>query len=167
MQTPAQVAQQANVTAQTIRNYSREFAELLSPSAHGKDGPRLYTDEDVETLCTIAALRKSGLRRDEVMERIRHVDVPSVVDVEPEPQNDTQTSLQESLQSFLAPQTVQSSVTVRFEAIERRFLALEDMQTTLLRAALLWGVLLGAIGAFALGAFILWVIWLTINLGAV
>lgn len=166
MQTPAQVAQQANVTAQTIRNYSREFAELLSPSAHGKDGPRLYTNNDVETLCTIAALRKSGLHRDEVLARLQNTGVPPVVDVKPEPQNETQISLQESLQSFLAPQTVQSSVVVRFEALERRFLALEDMQTTLLRTALLWGVLLGAIGAFALGAFVLWIIWLTINVGA-
>ena len=115
--TPIQVARRANVAVQSIRNWSRDYAEFLSPGARGEAGPRLYSDEDVSVLCAVAALRKSGVARAEVVARLRE-DVPGVVDVEPTPQptQATQTGQNEALALYAA----QSSLQSRVEALERR-----------------------------------------------
>lgn len=157
MQTPAQVARKANVTAQSIRNYSRDYADLLSPAARGDDGPRLYTDKDVDTLCTIAALRKSGVPPHEVAGRVRNGDAPPIVDVVANaPLNDPQEALKAGQEASFAIQIVQSTLNARFEAIERRFEARE-------RGALWWawgqGIWLGMV---LMGA-IFFAMWLLVN----
>lgn len=83
MLTPAQVAKIANVHPNTVRKYSRDYAEFLSENARGDDGPRLYNEEDVEVIRAIAALRNSGMPPAEVTRRLRAKDVPPVVDAEP------------------------------------------------------------------------------------
>lgn len=73
--TTAQVAKIANVSVQTVRNYTREYGELLSPQARGETGQRLFSDEDTRIFCAIVDLRKSGVPPAEVTERIRRGDV--------------------------------------------------------------------------------------------
>lgn len=164
MQTPSQVARKANVTPQTIRNYSTQYGQFLSSSARGETGPRLYTDEDVEILCTIAALRSSGIPPDEIVERLQQQDVPPIVDVTPQSTfNEPKQTLKEAQDGFLAPQIVQTVRVARDEVVYSRLAAIEQTQATLLRAAMLWGVLLGAISALALGSSLLWVMWLAAN----
>lgn len=108
MPTPAQVARKANVTPQTIRNYSTQYGEFLSPEARGENGPRVYNDADVEILCAIASLRNSGLSTDEVIERLRNQEVPPIVDVTPQPPlNEPQEALNAGQGELLAPQPVQ------------------------------------------------------------
>jgi DNA-binding transcriptional MerR regulator len=154
MPTPAEVARRANVSVQTIRNWSADYAVLLSPQARGKAGPRLFSDEDVDTLCTIATLRRTGMQPAEIITRIQADNTPPVVDVAPT------TSPQTPYNEPQGMALVQSSTPDPYNALQRRMDGLERTQHTLLRAALLWGVLLGAIGAFALGAFVLWVMYL-------
>jgi DNA-binding transcriptional MerR regulator len=128
MLTPSQVAKKANVSGQTIRNYSSEYAELLSPTASVKNGTRLYTDEDVQTLCAIAELRKAGIPPDEIVARLQS-DIPTIVDVDSnEPLKDAVEPPKSSQEALLAPQMVLSTINDRFEAIERQIEAQERRQ---------------------------------------
>lgn len=162
MPTPADVARLANVTPQTIRDFTKRYADFLSPQASPENGARLYTDEDTEILRTVAALRRSGISHSKIAAQLRsRNEVPPVVDVTPS--NQAQEPPKNGLESFLAPQIIQSITTTRFDALERRFDSLETMQTTLLRAALLWGIVLGAIGAMVVGGFVQWLLWLAVT----
>lgn len=153
MQTPSQVAKRANVSAQTIRNYSADYAALLSPSANGSSGPRLYSERDIEMLCAIAALRKSGVPAGEVAARLQSENAPVIDAVANTPSNQPQEALKAGHSSDLAPQLILSSINGRFEALERRFETRE-------RQAQLWFFGLGLwVGIVVMGAifFALWI----------
>jgi DNA-binding transcriptional MerR regulator len=67
MFTPKQVADSLNISATTIRNYSRLWAEYLSPSANPESGQaRLYTEDDIAVMATIVALRDNQATTDQV-----------------------------------------------------------------------------------------------------
>lgn len=151
MQTPAQVAKQAHVTAQTIRNYSAEYADLLSSAASRTNGPRLYTDEDVRVLCTIAGLLRSGVARHEISERIRKQDVPPIIDITPQtPSIEPQMPAQETA---LMAQMVLNNHQSRIEALERSMVA---QRRDTIRAA----EIRGAAWALGAGAIFLWALYL-------
>ena len=58
MYTVAQAARSANVSGTTIRNWSRMYADYLSPSANPLSGtPREFTADDLSVFSTIAVLR--------------------------------------------------------------------------------------------------------------
>lgn len=119
MLTPAQVAQRANVHVNTVRNYSTDYADLLSPAARGTNGPRLYSDNDVETICAIAALRKSGVPPADV---VAHLQARPVIDVEATaPQESPQTAYN----ALQAPPLALSGTRDAYNALQAR---LEAMQ---------------------------------------
>lgn len=125
MFTPSQVAKKANVSGQTIRNYSSEYAELLSPTASVENGPRLYTDEDVQTLCAIAELRRARIPPNEIVDRLQS-GIPTIVDVESnDPIKEPQEPLKAGQEALLIPQMVLSSLQARFEGHDRLFEALQ------------------------------------------
>lgn len=67
MFTPKQVADRLNLSSTTIRIYSHKWADYLSPSANPEAGqPRLYSDEDIAVLTTIAALRDNQGTADQI-----------------------------------------------------------------------------------------------------
>lgn len=119
MLTPTEVARKANVSVQTVRNYTREYANLLSPGARGEVGTRLFSDEDVEVFCTIAALRKSGVPPGEIAQRIRNNEAPPIIDVTPQatPQEATG-SPQAALEATPSLQAQPTSLEVRVVAVE-------------------------------------------------
>jgi len=157
MQTPAQVARKANVTAQSIRNWSRDYADLLSPAARGEAGSRLYTDEDVQILCTIATLRKSGVPPGEVAGRVRNEDVPPFIEATANaPSNEPQEPLKTGLDATFALQLVQPTLNGRFEAIERRLEARD-------RQAALWTLGTGIWIGMVVMAAIFFAVWLAVN----
>lgn len=159
MQSPSQVAKRANVTAQTIRNYSSDYGALLSPAARGEDGPRLYSDEDVAVLCAIAALRKSGVPPAEVMERIQNEAAPSVIDLTPNvPSIQPQKALKEERSDIVSPQMVLSTINGRFEVLERRIEARE-------RQTFWWTLGMGVWIGMVLMAAIFFGVWLAVNGG--
>jgi DNA-binding transcriptional MerR regulator len=152
MQTPTQVAKKANVTAQTIRNYGDTYAALLSPS--GTANPRLYTDEDVEILCTIASLRRAGVPHDEIVERIQNQDVPPLIDLAANvPSNEPQEPLKTASNEALATVDVQSMLEAHFEAVERA-------QRVQVRRALWSHGVAFYLGMVTMGAIFLAVWWL-------
>lgn len=149
--TTRQMAKIAGISEQTVRNYTRDYAELLSPKARGDMGARLFDDQDVRTLCTVASLRKEDVPPVEVIERVRAGDIvisPTPQQATPSPQQATET-----------PQPLALAHS-DLRVLQSRFAAMERTQALLLRGALLWGALLGAIGAFVVAAFLVWVLWL-------
>ena len=71
MFTPKQVADSLNLSSTTIRNYSRLWADYLSPSANPQAGQgRLYTEDDLAVMATIAALRDNQATADQVREAL-------------------------------------------------------------------------------------------------
>lgn len=149
--TTKEMAELADISESSIRNYTHTYKALLSPAARGEAGNRLFTDEDVRVLCAVAALRRAHVPPAEIIERLQQGDVY----IEPQQAPAQAPSPQEALQAPQMALQVPSSIAARFEAIERR-------QDVLLRAAVLWGALLGAIAALVAGGFVLWVLWLLI-----
>lgn len=119
MYTPAQVAKRANVHPNTVRKWASEYAELLTPQANGSQ--RLFTDEDMRVFNAVAALRKSGMPRAEVIDTIRDGATPVVVDVplHESPQEALQAS-QTAQDAPPAAQIVYIALQSRVEALERR-----------------------------------------------
>lgn len=140
--TPIQVARRANVAVQSVRNWSVTYGEFLSAQARGEAGPRLYDDEDVQVLCAVAALRKSGVSTGDVVERLRqdrHGVVDVVAETNVEDATPQATEGQKAGQNeALAYMVVQSSLQSRLEALERRM----DSHTDRLITGLLLGVAL-------------------------
>lgn len=150
--TTRQLAKIAAISEQTVRNYTRDYAELLSPQARGDAGARLFSDEDVRVFCAIATLRKEGVPPAEVIRRINGGD--TFIDVKP--QQTTPNEPQATQAALDAPQML---MVVRSD-LQRQINEIKHTQSVLVRGALLWGILLGAIGGLAFGAFVLWVLWL-------
>jgi DNA-binding transcriptional MerR regulator len=164
MQTPAQVAKLANVTAQTIRNYTDTYGELLSTAARREDGSRLYTDEDVRILCDIASLRKSRVPPGEIIERIRNNEVPPIIDVTPNvPSNAPQEPSKDAPDAPLALQLVVPSLQRQMDMMERQIETLARRVEAKDRGAVWWARLEGAALALIAGAFLLFLLWLSVN----
>lgn len=144
MYTPAQVARRAGVHANSIRNWSRDYAAFLSPAARGANGPRLYSDEDLSVLCAIAALRKSGMSPGDIP---NHLQTIPTIELQAPTQIAVQTP-QDAPQDTYALQLVYSNLQSRVEALERRVEA---------RAGgLVTGVIIGFALAILLVAVVLW-----------
>lgn len=150
--TTRQLAKLAGIAEQTVRNWSDDYSDLLSPQARGGAGPRLFSDEDVQVLCTVASLRRQDVPRAEIMERLQRGDV--VIEPTPIPHQATPNA-QEGPHAPLARVDVPSIILARLDAVERH-------QSTLLRAAVLWGALWGAIAALTFAGFVVWVLWLVV-----
>jgi DNA-binding transcriptional MerR regulator len=65
----------AGISEQTVRNFTRTYAELLSPAGRGEMGARAFSDEDTQVLLSVATMRRAGVPPAEIIERIRRGDV--------------------------------------------------------------------------------------------
>jgi DNA-binding transcriptional MerR regulator len=115
--TPATVAAEFKVSRQTVRNWSSVYGDLLSPSARGELGARVFTEEDVDVLRTVNSLRKTGLSPQEIIYRIESGDLPPVV--EHNVTNAPQIPQASQSGDFSAPM-VYSAIQQRLDAIERK-----------------------------------------------
>lgn len=157
--TTRELARLAKISEQSVRNYTRDYAELLSPQARGETGNRLFDDADVQTLCAIAELRRENVPPDTIRERLSRGDV--YIDVATDDHNTPQqaTSAQEGPQAHVLALVVQHDLERRLDAVERAQQLLEAERATERRNDKLQGALWGAIAAFAFGGFVLWSIW--------
>jgi len=59
---PQEVATRLEVSPSTLRRWSEEFSEFLSPEADSSEGRqhRRYSDEDMATLITVKGLMSVG-----------------------------------------------------------------------------------------------------------
>ncbi|GAB4533614.1 MAG: hypothetical protein Kow0063_15800 [Anaerolineae bacterium] len=69
---PQEVASRLEVSPSTLRRWSEEFSDFLSPEADSSEGKqhRRYSDEDMALLITVKGLMAEGLTYDQVRERL-------------------------------------------------------------------------------------------------
>jgi DNA-binding transcriptional MerR regulator len=125
--TPAQVAKLIGISVQGVRDWTKQYAPILSPTARGENGARLFDDTDLHTMQTIASLRQTGLRAEEIIRRVQDGDVPPIVDITPEPPQTSPTEHNENPQvapetalALQMAQTTLSAMLARMDAMERR-----------------------------------------------
>lgn len=152
--TTRELARVAQISEQTARNWSREYAELLSPGA--QRAPRLFDDGDVQTFLSIAALRRANVPPGEVIQQLRGGDV--VIDV-----TDHNTPQQQATTGHTTAVEARSDVyllPVALSSLQARLDALERNQELIRRNDKLQGAMWGAIAALVAGGFVLWVLYL-------
>ena len=126
---PAHVARTLGISVQSVRDWTRQYAPILSPRARGENGPRLFDDTDLATMQTIASLRRSGLRADEIIQRVQDGEVPPIVDIAHEsPQQQSTETPQTAPDAPLALYALQSSLDKRIDALERALITLDQRQ---------------------------------------
>lgn len=109
--TPKEVSDILNVSSQTVRRYSREFAEHLSADANpAPGGHRRYTREDVEILRVARRylLSDSSTTYERVNEELHSIVFPSLPQ-EPESDHSPQDTPQGIYPLTLSPETVQTA----------------------------------------------------------
>jgi DNA-binding transcriptional MerR regulator len=69
---PQEVASRLEVSPSTLRRWSEEFSDFLSPEADSSEGKqhRRYSDEDLATFITVKGLMSEGLTYEQVRERL-------------------------------------------------------------------------------------------------
>lgn len=153
------LATQLGVVPNTIRNYCKRYAPYLSAGANPPAGrERLFTTRDLNVLTYINVAVNEGVQHDELTVQLAaktfndgEADVVvGMVEVMPAK---VAPSPQEGQGDALAVHAALSTMQAQINAIQRT-------QTTLLRAAVLWGALWGAIGALTFAGFVVWVLWL-------
>lgn len=79
---PQELASRLEVSPSTLRRWSEEFADFLSPEADSSEGKqhRRYSDEDMAMLITVKGLMADGLTYDQVRERLNQPDAGSKPD---------------------------------------------------------------------------------------
>lgn len=155
MMTVSQVARKARVAPNTVRNHVRDFPDLFSEAARGLKGNRLFSESDVEALCSLVALKDSGMPLAEAAERLHVQEASPIIDVAATPlQNPS--SPQQGQGAVLSVQVVYSSLQSRMETIERRIEARE-------RQAYLWTLGMGVWIGMVVMAAIFFAVWLAVN----
>ena len=78
--TPTNLAKRLDVSVSTVRRLTGEYADWLSPTANPRPGgTRIYTEQDVEVLAVIVAMRQDGAPEDEIIRAIESGVIPATV----------------------------------------------------------------------------------------
>lgn len=155
--TTKEVADLAQLSESSVRNYTHTYKALLSPAARGEAGSRLFTDEDVRLLCAVAALRRAHVPPAEIIDRLTRGDV--YIDA-PQQAPAQAPSPQEAPETPQATALVDGDLQRQIALLRRSYARIERGQKDLLRVAALWGALWGAIAALVGAGFVVWVLYL-------
>lgn len=114
--TPTNVAKRLDVSTSTVRRITGEYADWLSPTATPRPGgTRIYTEQDVEILAIIVAMRQDGAPEDEIIRAIESGIIPANVATLPPqpPQQPTMLSIDTSaLQDAISRQAAVQQVSI-------------------------------------------------------
>jgi DNA-binding transcriptional MerR regulator len=69
---PAAAAGLLAISTATLRRWSRQFGEFLSPEAAGRNGRRLYSEADLQVLAQVHELLHMGLSYEQARRQLRH-----------------------------------------------------------------------------------------------
>ncbi len=69
---PAAAAERLAISTTTLRRWSRQFGEFLSPEAAGRNGRRLYSEADLQVLTQVHELLHMGLSYEQARRQLRH-----------------------------------------------------------------------------------------------
>jgi len=68
---PAEVSALINVSASTVRSWTSQYSDFLTPAARGETGNRQYSQRDVSVLEYVAQLRNESMSRNAIQLRLR------------------------------------------------------------------------------------------------
>lgn len=94
-----QAARIASVSSSTIRNWSAEFGEFLSPTANPPPGEtREFTDDDLRVFSTVAVMRGQLLATTDIVDALRDGQrfepvAPPTEDPQPQDRANTETAV--------------------------------------------------------------------------
>jgi len=77
------VAAQLGVTASTVRNYTKAFAEYLSPGATPLEGQRQFTDQDLRVLATAKGFLDQGMKYSQAADNLALIDLDTLEELPP------------------------------------------------------------------------------------
>ena len=150
--TPTNIAKRLDVSVSTVRRLTGEYADWLSPTASPRPGgTRIYTEQDVEVLAVIVAMRQDGAPEDEIIRAIESGVIPATI-APTEPVN--------PFAALPAPQIVKVDTQGIQTAVERLAAAQESQTQAIIRlaTALSWfGVALLLIALLALASAVGWI----------
>jgi DNA-binding transcriptional MerR regulator len=156
---PSDVAKELDVSVNTIRNWTRDFDEFLSPEATGQNGNRQINKTDLEVLRTVHQLkREDGLQQPEIALRLGEMHFGEIAmdepEDEPEADNDTEDlALQgtSQLPALVLTMLRDEITSVREEnAQTRQLVEQRDMGERQRLAMLLGGLALGVVLTLAI-----------------
>ena len=150
---PSTAAKAANVHPNTIRGWTEQYAEFLSPGS--QERPRRYTPADVAVFQAIEDMRRQAIEIDEILQRLRQIpeadlQQPSIETASVAPET-TKTGSAEVFDleaatgaspAILAVRELASVATSRIDDVNRRLDSLEKQRSNT------WFAIVG----FALGA---------------
>lgn len=128
MLTVTQLARQANVAPNTVRNYTKACPDLFSEVARGVQGDRRFDSDDVATFCTLVQLRASGMTLAEAADRLRRDEAPPLID-------GAASALHHAANAQDAPQAFAASL-VAYNDLQRQIESLRRAQRVTVRRAL-------------------------------
>jgi DNA-binding transcriptional MerR regulator len=159
MLTVSQVARQANIAPNTVRGYAKKFPDLFSEAATPLQGERRFNDDDVATICSLVALKNSGMALMDAAERLRSQEAPPVIDAIATPLQ-APASPQTALAAPQATLQPYNDLQRQIDEIRHAQRRLEIERATERRNDKLQGALWGAIAALVAGGFVLWLLYL-------
>jgi len=77
----SEVAELLGVTGSTVRNYTKAFADYLSPGARPSEGQRQFTDQDLRVLATAKQFLDMGQTYAQAGDNLALVDLDNLEDV--------------------------------------------------------------------------------------
>lgn len=149
-----QIAKELDVTPNTIRAWSKLYAAWLSSTATPTDAQtaRKYNLRDVAVLRAVAAMRNEGKIHTEIVDALNSMAFPDIVGEEDPQPEATQQAAQAPQSAQDAPQLPAMVVDLLRQEIAavRQETAQAQRQQRDRVTMLLYGVLIGAVGAIAL-----------------
>jgi DNA-binding transcriptional MerR regulator len=132
---PAELAKLIEVSGDTLRRWTREYRDYLSPSATPPKGqPRIMTEHDQRVMLLIRTLRNAGQDRDAIILTLQREQENGWSNLPPLPENwgtptiraDVAASRASELATVAALQTQLQHVTKALEDAQRRVASLEE-----------------------------------------
>lgn len=150
---PSTAAKAVNLHPNTIRGWTKQYAEFLSPGS--QERPRRYTPADVAVFQAIEDMRRQDIEPDEILQRLRQIpeadlQQPSIETVTEAPETTKPGAADEynletvsgASAAILAVRELASVATSRIDDVNRRLDSLEKQRSNT------WFAIVG----FALGA---------------
>jgi DNA-binding transcriptional MerR regulator len=170
--TPDQAAAMVGTSPTSIRNWCKDFAGHLSTEANPQPGQkRRLTQQDVAKLQQVKLWRNNGRSTDEIATLLHLAATANgparlTIDVVPTPPTTAQEARSDDLLLPVALSNMQSQINATGDAVaamQRQIDALARRADAQDREAIWWARLEGAALALIAGAFLLFLLWLSVN----
>lgn len=160
---PIDVARAIGVSVSTVRNWTRDYGEHLSPAARGESGHREFSAVDLEIMRFIAGLRADNATREQILDRLASTTFGEPEEVAPQPSPEKPAQVEAPAQLPTAPGDIPGAVlqlhAAQLERIAGAMLERDTAQARAVRAEVAqlrtWLYVLAAVVALLIVAVLL------------